>query len=358
MRPTSSANKDESANLPTVTTRFLVRAQNPLRRGVRLAAAVSVVCGMAACASARGRPPATGAEFWGFVAPWDPRSEASTVTHDAQLDVVISGFIVLDSATFRPTALYADSSVRNNPGNRRRMALVTSYHGTRFHPETIRALGSDSTVLGQAAGRTAALLGSAGYRGMILDFEGLTPDDLDVLIRVSNAFADSARAHGVSPTGMAIPATDTAAYPGRPLLSAVDFLVVMLYDQHWLTSPPGPIASPDWAMRALGMRASDVGSSRVVAAFPIYGYQWRSDSATAVVSFADAEALARGAHVPLQRDPASNTLHAQSDGWSVWVSDAKLLDSLVRGARRTGITKFALWRLGLEDPKIWTDVVR
>lgn len=246
----------------------------------------------------------------------------------------------------------------NNPGNRRRMALVTSYHGTRFHPETIRALGSDSTVLGQAAGRTAALLGSAGYRGMILDFEGLTPDDLDVLVRVSNAFADSARAHGVSPTGMAIPATDTAAYPGRPLLSAVDFLVVMLYDQHWLTSPPGPIASPDWAMRALGMRAGDVGSSRVVAAFPIYGYQWRSDSATAIVSFADAEALARGAHVALLRDPASNTLHAESDGWSVWVSDATLLNSLVRGARRTGITKFALWRLGLEDPRIWTEVVR
>jgi hypothetical protein len=39
------------------------------------------------------------------------------------------------------------------------------------------------------------------------------------------------------------------------------------------------------------------------------------------------------------------------------VSDAALLDSLVRGARRTGISKFALWRLGLEDPRIWTDVV-
>lgn len=237
------------------------------------------------------------------------------------------------------------------------MALLTSYHGTRFHPETIRALASDSTVLGRIAGRAAALLGDSGYRGLILDFEGLTPDDLDVLLRVSHAFADSARAHGVSPTGMAIPATDTAGYPGRPLLGAVDFLVVMLYDQHWLTSPPGPIASPDWAMRALGVRAADVGASRVVAAFPTYGYQWRADSATAVVSFAEAVALARDAHVPLQRDPASSTLHAESDRWSVWISDAVLLDSLVRGARRTGITKFGFWRLGLEDPRLWTDVV-
>jgi spore germination protein YaaH len=314
--------------------------------------------GVSACASARGRPPAGGAEFWGFAAPWDARSEASGAAHDSQLDVIVSGFVTLDSATFQPTALFSDPLMRSNPGNHRRMALLTSYHGTRFHPETIRALASDSTVLGRTAGRTATMLGSAGYRGLILDFEGLTPADLDVLLTVSRTFADSARAHGVSPTGMAVPATDTAGYPGRTLLGAVDFLVVMLYDQHWSTSPPGPIASPDWAMRALGIRAADIGSSRVVAAFPTYGYQWRADSATAVVSFADAERLARSAHVPLQRDPASGTLHAESPAWSIWVSDAVLLDSLVRGARRRGITKFALWRLGLEDPRIWTDVVR
>lgn len=311
-----------------------------------------------ACASVRGRPPADGAEFWGFAAPWDPRSEASASAHDSQLDVIVSGFITLDSITFQPTELYTDLLMRRNPDNRRRMALLTSYHGTRFHAETIRALASDATVLGQTAGRTAALLGTAGYRGLILDFEGLTPDDLDALLKVSSAFADSARAHGVSPTGMAIPATDTAAYPGRPLLGSVDFLVVMLYDQHWMTSPPGSIASPEWATRALGLRAADLGSSRVVAAFPTYGYRWRADSATAVVSFTDAHQLARDAHVPLERDPASNTLHAESNGWSVWVSDAVLLDSLVRGARRAGVTKIALWRLGLEDPRIWTDVVR
>ncbi|HEY8309666.1 MAG TPA: hypothetical protein VIG47_03885 [Gemmatimonadaceae bacterium] len=340
-----------------MTVTLAVKPGNTTVRGVGLAAMVCVLTTTLACASARGRPPAAGAEFWAFTAPWDARSAASAASHDAQLDVIISGFITLDSATFQPTALFNDPLTRSNPGNRRRMAMVTSYHGTRFHPETIRGLASDSTVLGQTAGRAATMLGDAGYRGLILDFEGLTPDDVDALVRVASAFSDSARAHGVSPTGMAIPATDTAGYPGRPLLAAVDFLVVMLYDQHWSTSPPGPISSPDWAMRALGIRAADVGSSRVVAAFPTYGYQWRSDSATVVVSFSDAQSLARDAHVSLQRDPSSNTLHAEANGWSVWVSDAALLDSLVRAARRTGISKFALWRLGLEDPRIWTDVV-
>jgi spore germination protein YaaH len=327
--------------------------------GTAAIAAVLCVSGIIlGCASARGRPSEADAEFWGFTAPWDARSEASAAAHAAQLDVIVSGFITLDSASLQPIVLFPDPLAKSNPGNRRRMALLTSYHGTRFHPETIRALASDSIVLARTAGRAAALLGADGYRGLVLDFEGHTADDLDVLIRVSRAFADSARAHGVSPTGMAIPATDTVDYPGRPLLGAVDFLVVMLYDQHWLTSPPGPISSPDWAMRALGIRASDIGSSRVVAAFPTYGYQWRADSATAVISYAEAEHLARDGHVALLRDPASSNLHAASDGWTLWATDAVLLDSLVRSARRTGVTRFALWRLGLEDPKNWTEVVR
>ncbi len=320
--------------------------------------AFAAVMATVGCASVRGGPTVSSSEFWGFTAPWDPRSETSARTHDAQLDVIVSGFITLDSATFQPRELFGDPLMKSNPGNRRRMALLTSYEGNRFHPETIRALASDATALGQTAHQAATLMGEAGYRGLILDFEGLTPDDLRALLAVSSAFVDSARAHGVSPAGMAIPATDTAAYPGRPLLGAVDFLVVMLYDQHWATSTPGPIASPDWATRAIGLRAADIGSSRVVAAFPTYGYQWRSDSATAVVSFAQSEQIAQDAHVALQRDPSSNTLHATANGWTIWVSDAVLLDSLVRGARRAGITKIALWRLGLEDPRIWTDVVR
>jgi spore germination protein YaaH len=193
---------------------------------------------------------------------------------------------------------------------------------------------------------------------MILDFEDLTPNDLPALLAVSAAFADSAEAHGITRTGMAIPATDTAAYPGRSLLGSVDFLVVMLYDEHWMTSPPGPIASPEWAARALGIRVADVGSSRIVAALPTYGYQWRTDSATAVVSYAQAEQTAAASHIPLTRDPASSTLHAESDGRSVWVSDAELLKILVANARRSGVTKIALWRLGLEDPRIWTDVIQ
>lgn len=297
------------------------------------------------------RAPGTSIEVWAFAAPWDPRSGATLAAHGAELDAVVSGFITLDSASFRPVLFGADTLATS--GTARRLALVSTYQGSTFHVETIRGLGTDSIALGHSAGATAAMLEQGGYRGAVLDFEALRPNDLGALLQVSRAFSDSARAHGIAPVGMAIPAVDTAAYPARALLSAVDFLVVMLYDEHWSTSPPGPIASPDWAMRALGTRVGEVGPSRLVAAFPTYGYLWRSDSATAVISYAQGDSIARAAHVALTRDPASATLHASAGTWSEWVSDAVQLDTLMRAARARGVTRFALWRAGLEDPRVW-----
>ena len=292
-------------------------------------------------------------EMWGFAAPWDPRSDSSAAAHSSALSALVSGFIILDSASLKPIAPYIDVVGSAASPLVRRMAIVSSFHGSRFHPETIRALASDSTALGGSAGQTASMLERAGYRGAVFDFEGLTSSDYEAMMRVTHGFADSARAHGISTVAMAIPASDTAAYPARDILSAVDLVVVMLYDQHWSTSPPGAIAAPDWAMRALGLRVGDVGASRVVAALPVYGYQWRADSAARVVSFTEAERIARDAGLALTRDPSSSTLHAESREWSIWVSDATLVDSLVRGARSKGVTRFALWRLGLEDPRFW-----
>lgn len=316
---------------------------------------------LAACTVTIGsRRPTTATEFWGFTAPWDARSGRSVAQFGGQLDAVVTGWYTLDSVSFRPVRSYPDTLVGRSGASSRYMALLTSYQGTRFHAETVRGLAQDPTALANAASALASMLGNAGYSGLIMDFEGLAPADLDALLNVTRTLADSARAHGVSPVGIAVPAQDTSAYPARPLLSAADFLLVMLYDQHWRTSPPGPISAPEWAARQLGIRAGEVGASKLVAAYPLYGYRWRRDTASAeVLSYAQARSLAAEAGVPLERDPSSLTLRAARDStWTIWVSDATLLSELVREARRIGVTRAALWRLGLEDPTIWSTLVR
>lgn len=320
------------------------------RAGIVIAAAALVLSAVAACASfgtVFSRP----REVWGFAAPWDPKSDASIRAHANELDAVVTGWIALDSNSARPLELFVDTIAL--PQTTRRFALVTSWHTDRFHPAAINALADNGVLLAQTAGTIAMRARRGGYAGLVLDFEGHAARDLTGLMLVSRAIADSARAHGVREMAMAIPATDTAAYPAAALLRVVDRLVVMLYDEHWARSGPGPIASPQWVRTAMALRLAEVGPSKLIAGLPLYGYRWGSDSTGVTVGWEDVQRDATRSGVQLSREPATYTLRARAQGWETWIADAALLDTLIADMERIGVRRIALWRLGTEDPAVW-----
>jgi peptidoglycan-N-acetylglucosamine deacetylase len=314
-----------------------------------LAASISLGCG--ALPPSRAEP----LERWGFTAPWDPRSAASVAAHGGELDALVTGWIPLDSLTGAPFALYRDTTTRSGSAARR-MAIVTSYVGSAFHPEVIRRLALDSVALLRSSRSIAAWARRDGYRGLVLDFEGMTGADSASTRLVISEIARAARAAGVGPIVVAVPASDTVGYPARLFDRSANLLLVMLYDQHWATSPPGAIAAPDWARRALGTRVAERGASRLVAALPLYGYLWRPNTFAETIGYDDARRLATEAGTSLTRDPATATLRATrpgADGWELWVSDATLVATLEREATDLGVRRVAYWRLGLEDAGMW-----
>jgi peptidoglycan-N-acetylglucosamine deacetylase len=309
--------------------------------------------GLDSCAG-QGPPAGQHSEFWGFTGPWESASTRSVRTYGGQLDAVINGWITIDSASALPVipSPYPDT-VRPLKGTPRRMAIVTSWHGEGFHTGSIRLLGSDATLLAKAAGSIGRYAQSMRYSGLVLDFEALEPPDLPTLVKVARAIADSAHARGIETVAMAIPASDPA-YPARPLLGAVDALVVMLYDQHWAESGPGPIAEASWVKSMLAQRVAEAGPQRLIAALPAYGYRWRQGRPTESIGYAEAVQMAIAAGAPLTRDDASGTLRSRApNGDEIWVADATLFAALIEQARSVGVNRFAIWRLGEEDPGIW-----
>ncbi len=314
---------------------------------------LSLLLTASACASLPLHNPAR--EYWAFTAPWDAHSDSSANVNASRFDDVVYGWMTLDTLTATPVMLYADKLSRSAPATTRRLLLVTDGEGGTFHPDVVRSLGASDSALARAAGQVAMTAAREQYGGLILDFEGLSVADLPSTTKVVHAIADSARAHGLSPIAVAVPALDTAAYPARAFLGAADRLVVMLYDQHWATSPPGPIAAPDWVRMALGRRVAESGAEHLVAALPAYGYQWSASGAGIPIGYEEARRTAAAAGVELARDPATETLHAEKAGeWTIWVADAELLRALLRETDAVGVTRIALWRMGLEDPAIWT----
>jgi spore germination protein YaaH len=209
------------------------------------------------------------------------------------------------------------------------------------------------------ASRIARHADSLDYSGLVLDFETLEVSDLATQLAVMRAIRDSARAHGVTTIAVAVPAEPNAAYPTRELLDVADHVLVMLYDQHWPGSAPGPISAPDWVMRNLTRVVSEAGASRVIAALPLYGYHWARGRPGVGVSYDAGLRAAEQAGIVLRRDSVTHSMRGTSaDGaTSIWLTDATLLERLVREVERAGVSRIAFWRLGQEDPAVWSRVV-
>jgi len=299
--------------------------------------------------------------FWAFTGPWDVRSDASLRANASRLDAAVTGWIALDSLTGEPLlpSAYPDT-MRLPVGTPRRFGLVTSWHGQGFHATSIRRLGSDAARRARTASRIARFADSMRYTGLVLDFETLTVADVDAQLAVVRAIADSARAHGVTTIAVAMPAEPDEAYPARALTGVADFVLVMLYDQHWAGSEPGPISAPDWVTRNLSRVVSEVGASRVVAGLPLYGYHWVKGKPGVGVSYETGMRNAERDGILVRRDSGSRTLRGTSGNGNsaIWLTDATLLEELIRGAQQLGVSRFAFWRLGQEDPAIWQRLVR
>jgi spore germination protein YaaH len=295
-------------------------------------------------------------ELWAFTGPWDPRSAASLRANATRLDVAVTGWIALDSNTAKPILPPIFPDTVRLATSVRRMAIVTSWHGDRFHPTSVRTLARDDGLLAQSASAIAAHAAAKRYAGLVLDLESLERGDRAALLRVIKIIGDSARAHGVKLITVAIPAADTAAYPAQPIIGVADFVMPMLYDQHWSTSAPGAISEPDWVRSMLAMRIAEVGASKIVAALPTYGYRWAAKRGTAAqsLSFAEAQQAAQQERIPLARDSRTRTLRAVKPGeWEIWATDAELLATLAKQATDAGVRRIALWRIGQEDPAMW-----
>lgn len=312
----------------------------------RTRASLTALLAIAACV----RIPATipvPVSWWGFSDPSNAHA-MDTIVRARNFDAALTGWIVIDSATYRPITPYSDSIAL--PANTTRLTFITTYQGGRHRPETIRGLGSDKEVMRNGASLLVAEAIRGGYSGVVMDFAGMTARDLDELLAVAGTITDTAHAHNLRPVVIAVPADDTAGYPGQLLASVSDLLLVLSYDQHGEGTAPGSPASPEWFGQKLRARAAEAGSNRIVAAIPVDGYRWVRHGDASRITFEETSRLLQRTGSRIERDPVTHTLHAQVENSEIWMSDSELVNILVRDARRMGVNRFALWRLGGEDP--------
>ncbi len=156
----------------------------------------------------------------------------------------------------------------------------------------------------------------------------------------------------------AVPADDDA-YDLKRLAAIVDYIVPMVYDEHYQSGTPGPIASIDWFDKQIDRLAKILPPDKTVIGFGNYGYDWiiGGEGATEA-SFSDVIAAAQQSksQVLWDTDTSNPVLRYTRDGeqHEVWFLDAVTALNQAGDVSDDGFRGLALWRLGAEDPGLWT----
>lgn len=143
--------------------------------------------------------------------------------------------------------------------------------------------------------------------------------------------------------------------------AAVDEFVVMLYNEHgWPGSGPGPVVSIGWMEQVLGYAMTKMPREKIMAAVSVFGFDFNlTTGRNTYVTYQMAMDLARQYNRAVIFDQATQTpmfayTDAQGNQHEVWFENRASIEAKARKAWELGIRGIALWRLGMEDPAVWT----
>src|SRR5271155_3163860 len=319
-----------------------------------------------------------------FFVSWDPNSLASLRKHYKDLDLLLPEQLHAVSAdgaitivdyergqrTAKATPAEAVAILKDDKLHQwmkqanvelPMMGLLNNYDGVKWRIKEMVDMLANPAARYNLSRDLVAFAVQAHEAGVLVDFEEV-PDDSQKHYR---EFAEELAA-GMHAAGLklmvALPARDDA-YDYGFFGKQADAIVLMNYDEHWLTSPPGPIASQDWFVENLRQVLEEVPAQKIVVTIGSYAYDWtetaKNKPLTAeTLTIQEALLHAFESEAPVDFDAGSLNPHysysdEQNHVHQVWMLDAVTAYNQLRASERMGVQGTALWRLGSADTSIW-----
>ena len=202
-----------------------------------------------------------------------------------------------------------------------------------------------------------------GMNGVHIDFEMVQPGDRQNLTQFLKELSERLQPAGFE-VSIAVPAKTqesyvnsfSGAYDYAAIARHVDAMMIMAYDEHWRGGPPGPVASIGWVERVIRYALSEgVPPEKIVLGVPAYGYDWPQTGRARAVTYTQAIELASQHGVKIQWDDTAKVPYFKyGAGRQVWFEDRSSLSHKLELVKKYGLAGISLWRLGQEDPGIWS----
>ena len=302
----------------------------------------------------------------GFSVKWDDNSLVSLRAHAANLDWVIGewAFVAPSGDSLRidfdRRVPYVLSLVK--PDDRPEMLLMISNAQDRvsFDQGRLRRLVSRPAARRRTVSQIVEAVTTYGLAGVTIDFENI-PAGLedDFFLFTTEVRAAMRRLNKL--TTQAISPFESDEFVRRAG-ELNDHVILMLYDEHAGRADPGPVASQGWYVSKAEHALALLPPHSALLGLGAFGYDWNDAGGPTSVegrTFQDVMKAARTQVTAVRTDPRSlNPYIAWTDADSVdhllWYLDATTAWNQVRAGARLGALGHALWRLGSEDPSIWS----
>ncbi|HET7566220.1 MAG TPA: polysaccharide deacetylase family protein, partial [Gemmatimonadaceae bacterium] len=308
----------------------------------------------------------------GFYVNWDDNSRAALVEHADDMDWVVCewGFVARGGDSLR---LGIDQHVpiilsRLPESSRPQLFLMVENYDSaskRWDSAALRHLLTTPAARATAIRQLTDSVVRYGLGGVTLDFEEVPLALTTSLVRFERTLHDTLAARGRLLT-QAISINDDDRQLAR-YAAVNDKLFLMLYDEHYGGGDPGPVASETWFAQKARAMLRVVPPAKAILTLGAYGYDWNDgDSASngAGMTFQEVMAAVREApkgalHFdPVARNPYATWSDPDSTDHVAWYLDAVTAYNEMLIARALGAAGTGIWRLGSEDPAIWSVVGR
>ena len=291
--------------------------------------------------------------------PPDASSLESLRANITRLDVVAPHWLVVDEA----------GRVRANENREaaefvRAAGVMVLPSAVIASPEAGRRILQDPAI---GAAAIEQLVGAVKpWDGLALDFEGLDPEDRNLLTSFIHRLGAALRAAGRAFV-IALPAKTSdvrtgwaGAYDYAAIAEVADLFLVMAYGFRTSASAvPGSTAPLSWVESAMAYAAGQIAPERLLLGVPFYGYDWnvtRGPPARAL-RHSDVRQLleATGATPAFDTAVGSTWFRYESDGETheVWYEDDRALAAKLALVSRSGLRGAGAWRLGQEGNDLW-----
>ena len=302
----------------------------------------------------------------GFFVNWDDNSLTSLKQNVTHIDKLIPEWLHLTDAngTIAPDDLTRQQQV---------IALVQQLHPGLPIVPLINNYDNNSQswsgdMLGQMLSNPAAraqniqalldYVQSNHFAGISIDYENVPLANQADLTTFMRELYEKFHPLGLE-VSQSVPADDNS-YDYRSLAKYNDYMILMTYDEHWDGSNPGAVASQNWFTNILQTRFSEVDPSKFVVGIGNYGYDWTvGTSQSTEVTFQQAIQNAQDSGATIRLDPVTlNSTYDYTDSngaaHQVWFLDALSAFDQIAATHQYPVRGVALWRMGSEDPAIWS----